>query len=102
MRLFDLVQNKDGVRRSRDSVGKQSALIEPNVSSKCADQARKRVWLRIFAHVNSDEFDPQVHCKLTRYFRHADACRPGEKKRPNRLCLMPESGTRDLDGINDP
>ena len=64
MSLFDLVENQNSVRRPHDRFGEQSALVEPDISGRSSDQARNRVRLGVFAHIESQELDTENFGKL--------------------------------------
>ena len=51
VRLFDFIQQNDGVRVLRDRLGEQSTLIEPHITGRRADKARNRMALHILGHV---------------------------------------------------
>ena len=101
MRLFDLVEHEHRMRRSHDRLGQQSALIKADISRRRADQPRNRVRLGVFAHVEANELDAEHLGKLLRNLGLADAGRAREKERADRFRLVPKSGTRDLDRVDD-
>ena len=55
MRLFDFVEQHDAVGMRADGVDEQSALLEPDVPRRRADQPRHGVLLHVLAHVEADE-----------------------------------------------
>ena len=54
MRFFDFVEKHDGVRFASDGFGELTAFLVANVSWRRAYQARDRVFLHVFAHVDPD------------------------------------------------
>src|SRR5690606_22198405 len=53
MRLLDLVKEKHAVRMLVDTIRKQAALVEADVAWWRADQARYRMFLHVFGHVEA-------------------------------------------------
>ena len=98
MRLLDLVEQQHAVRMLGDGFGEQAALVEADVSRRRADQARHRVPLHVFGHVEADEFDADRDGELARDFGLADARRAREQEAADRLALIAEPGARHLDG----
>ena len=60
MGLFDFVEQKHAMGMLIDRVGQQAALVETDIAGRCADQARNRVALHIFRHVEADQFDAEA------------------------------------------
>ena len=54
MRLFDLVEEHDGIRFSPHLLRQLSALVVTDVARRRADQPRDRVLFHIFAHIDAD------------------------------------------------
>ena len=97
VRLLDLVQQQHRVRVLGDGLGQQSALVEADVTGRRADEARHRVPLHVFRHVEADEFEPEHARQLARHLGLAHAGRTGEQVRADRLLRMAEPGARHLD-----
>ncbi len=55
--LLDLVEEEDRVRRLRDGVGQETALVEADVPRRRADEARDGVPFHVLAHVEAEERD---------------------------------------------
>src|SRR5215510_2944307 len=81
-----------------DAVSQQTALIEADIAGRRADQARHRVALHVFRHVEADELDPETCCELARDLGLADAGRPGKQVAANRLFRLAQAGAGELDG----
>ena len=59
MRLLDLVEQQHAMRMLVDAVGQQAALVEADIAGRRADQARDRVALHIFRHVEAQQLDAE-------------------------------------------
>ena len=59
MRLLDLVEQQHAMRMLVDAVGEQPALVEADIAGRRADQARDRVALHVFRHVEADQLDAE-------------------------------------------
>ena len=59
MRLLDFVEQQHAMRMLVDAVGQQAALVEADIARRRADQARNRVALHIFRHVEAQQFDAE-------------------------------------------
>ena len=59
MRLLDFIEQQHAVRMLGDRLGQQAALIEADVARRRADQARHRMPLHVFRHVEAQELDAQ-------------------------------------------
>ena len=76
MRFFDFVEEHNGVRSAPNGFGKLAALFVTDVARRRTDQARDRVFLHVFAHVDADHgvfVVEQKLCKRSCQFRFADA-----------------------------
>ena len=69
----------------------QAALVEADVARRRADQARHRVALHVFGHVEADELDAERERELARDLGLADAGRAGEQEAADRLALVAET-----------
>ena len=56
MGLFDLIQQQHAMGMLVDAIGQQTALIEPDIPRRCADQTGHRVFLHVFRHVEAQQF----------------------------------------------
>ena len=97
MRLLDLVEQQHAMRMLVDAVGEQAALVEADIAGRRADQARHRVPLHIFRHVEADQFDAERGGKLLGDFGLADAGRTGEQIAADRLFRLAQARARQLD-----
>ena len=75
MRLLDFVEQQHAMRMLVDAVGQQTALVETDIAGRRADQARDRVPLHVFRHVEADQFDAERQRQLLGDFGLADAGR---------------------------
>ncbi len=97
MRLLDLIEQKHAMRMLIDAVGQEAALIEADIAGRRADQARDRMALHIFAHVEAQKLNTHERCELARNFGLADAGGAGEEIAADRLFRLAQAGTRKLD-----
>ena len=88
MRLLDFIEQQHAVRMLVDRLGQQAALIETDIARRRADQARHRMPLHVFGHVEAHQFHAHGDGQLTRHFGLADAGRTGEQERTHRLALI--------------
>ncbi len=96
--LLDLIEQQHAVRLLGDGFGQQTALVEPDVARRRADQARHGVTLHVFGHVETHQLDTQRLGQLTRCLGLAHAGRAGEQERTDRLVRRLEPCARQLDG----
>jgi hypothetical protein len=54
VRLFDLVEEDDGVRTAADGLGELAALVVADVAGRRADEPRDGVLLHVLGHVDAD------------------------------------------------
>ena len=80
-----------------DAVGQQPALVETDIAGRRADQARYRVPLHVFRHVEADQFDAERGRQLLGDLGLADAGRSGEQIAANRLFRFAQARARQLD-----
>ncbi len=97
MRLLDLVEQQHRVRLLGDRLGQESALVEADVAGGRADQARHRVPLHVFGHVEAVQLDPHAVGELARDLGLADAGGPAEEEAADRLLRIGEPGARGAD-----
>ena len=98
VRLLDLVEEEHRVRRLRDGVGEEAALVEADVARRRADEARDGVALHVLAHVEAQERDAQHLGELLGDLGLADAGGAGEEEGADRLLGRAQAGARELDG----
>jgi hypothetical protein len=60
MGLLDLVEQQHAVRVLVDAIGQQAALVEADIAGRRADQARDRVPLHVFRHVEAQHLHAQM------------------------------------------
>src|SRR5215475_15415837 len=80
-----------------DAVGQEAALVEPDIAGRCTDEARNRVPLHVFRHVETDELHTKRYCKLLCHLGLANAGRAGEQIAADRLFGFPQAGAGELD-----
>ena len=80
-----------------DTVCQQTTLIEPDIARRCADEARDRVPLHVFRHVEADQLNAQRQRELLGDFGLADPSRAGEQVAADRLFRFAQARTRQLD-----
>ena len=101
MRLLDLVQYQNGVRRFHDGVGQQPALVEADVTRRRPDQARHGVFLHVLAHVEANEADTEYSGELPGELGLAHPGGSGEQKRADRFRCRAQPGARQLHRPDD-
>ena len=97
MRLLDFVEQQHAMRMLVDAVGQQTALVEADIAGRRADQARDRVPLHVFRHVEADQLDAERGGQLLGDLGLADAGRTGEQIAADRLFRLAQAGARELD-----
>ena len=97
VRLLDLIEQQHAVRMLDDRLGQQSALVEPHVARRRADQARDRVALHVLGHVEAHELHAHRDRELARHLGLADAGGTREQEAADRAALIAEPGARHLD-----
>ena len=100
MRLFDFVQQDDGVRRALDALGQLAALFVAHVARRGADQLRHRVLFHEFRHVEADQrllAAEQAIGKRPRHLGLADTGGAQEEERPCRPIDRFQAGPRAAD-----
>ena len=75
MRLLDFVEQQHAMRMLIDAIGEQPALIEADIARRRTDQARNRVLLHVFRHVEAQQLDAHQVGELLRDLGLADAGR---------------------------
>eukprot|EP00043_Microstomoeca_roanoka_P023687 m.259125 g.259125 ORF g.259125 m.259125 type:complete len:631 (-) comp34017_c0_seq1:207-2099(-) len=96
--LFDLVKQQHAMRMLVDAIGQKPALIEADIARRRTDQARDRVFLHVFRHVEAQQFHTQRVRQLFRHLGLADAGRTGEQVVADRLFGLAQTGPGQLDG----
>ena len=102
MRLFDFIEQDYAIRLATHLLGELPTFVEPNVARWRADQARNRMFLHVFAHVDANERLFAVEQKLRERlgeFRFADARWAKEQERTIRLVRIREPSARTTDGV---
>ncbi len=95
--LFDLIEQKHGIRRLPDTLGQQTSLLVTDIAGRRAYEPRDRVLFLVFAHVESMELHTESGRKLAGELGLAHPGRPHEKKRGDRPVRVAESGPVPLD-----
>ena len=83
VRLFDLIEQHDGVRLAAHGLGELAALVVADVSGRRADQARDGEFLHVLGHVDAHHAALIVKQALGQrlgQFRLADARRAEEQE----------------------
>ena len=75
VRLLDLVKKQNAMRMLIDAVRQQTALIEPYIARRCANETRYRVALHVLGHIEAEHLDTQNRRELTCNLGLADTCR---------------------------
>ena len=104
MRLFDLIEQHDGVRFAAHGLGKLTALVVADVSGRRTDETRDGEFLHVLGHVDAHHAALIVKQALGQrlgQFRLADARRAEEQERADRAVRVADAGTRALDGLAD-
>ena len=98
VRLLDLVEQQHAVRVLADGFRQQTALIEPDVARRRADQARHGVPLHVLRHVEAHELDAHRQRELACDLGLADAGGAREQERAHGPPVVAEPRPRHLDG----
>ena len=86
MRLFDLVEQDDGVRAPANGFGELAAFVVAHVSGRRAQQPRHRVLFHVLRHVQANHRPLVVEEEFgqsTRGFGLSDSGRAQEDERPD-------------------
>ncbi|CNT59988.1 Protein of uncharacterised function (DUF3170) [Salmonella enterica subsp. enterica serovar Bovismorbificans] len=59
VRFFDLIQQQHRMRMLNHRIRQQPALVETDVSRRCADQTAHRMTLHIFRHIEAQQLNTQ-------------------------------------------
>ena len=78
--FLDFIQHQHRVGRLRDGIGQQSPLIKPHIAWRGPDQARHRVLLHVFAHIETQEVHPERTRQLLGQFGFPYPRRTGKQK----------------------
>ncbi len=104
VRLFDLIEQHDGVRLAAHGLGELAALVVADVSGRRADETRDGEFLHVLGHVDAHHAALIVKQALGQclgQFRLADTRRAKEQERADRAVRVADAGTRALDGLAD-
>src|SRR5690606_12669217 len=91
MRLLDLIEQQHAMRMLVDTVCKQTALVETDISRRGADKTTYGVALHVLGHVETQKLHAEGSSKLTSHFRLSNACGAGEKITADRLFRLPQT-----------
>ena len=97
MRLLDLVEEHDLIGPAPHRFGQRAALLVTDVSRRRADQARDRMFLHVFRHVDADQrifIVEQVFRQRFGQLGLADAGRAKKHERTDRPVRILQSGAR--------
>ena len=86
VRLFDLVEQNHRIRAAAHLLGELPPFFVADVSRRRADQARHRVPLHVFGHIDAHQgvfVIKQEFGESAGEFSFSDASRTEENKRPN-------------------
>eukprot|EP01132_Coremiostelium_polycephalum_P016380 gene16379-biopygen8373 len=97
VRLLDFIEQQYAMWLLGDRLGQQAALVEADIARRRTDQARDGVTLHVLGHVETHQLDPHGLGQLPRRFGLADAGRPGEQERTDRLVRRLEASAGQLD-----
>ena len=97
MRLLDFIEQQDRMRLLVNGIGQQTALIKTDITRRRADQATDRMPFHIFRHIKAHQIKSHYGRQLAGNLGLADAGRPGEKIRANRLFRFAQSCTGEFD-----
>ena len=102
--LLDLVEEDHAERFAAHGFRELAAFVVADVSRRRTDEARDRMLLAIFRHVDADQrllIVEEILGERTRELGLADARRPEEDKRADRPIRIRESAARTDDGFGD-
>ena len=97
MRLFDFVEQDDGIRPSANAFGEISAFVIPDVSRRSADQSRNGMLFHVFRHVDANHRPLVIKEKLrkrSRRFRLSDSSRSEKHEHADRTVAILQTRTR--------
>ena len=97
MRLFDFVQQQHAMRMLIHAISQKSALIEPDIAWRRANQAGYCVFFHVFGHVKTQQLDPKGICQLFGHFGFTNTCWPREEIVPNGLFWFPQTRAGQFD-----
>ena len=69
MCLLYLVEQQHAVRRLADGIRQQTSVLVTHVARRRSDQLSHRMFLSIFAHIETQQRDAQFFSKHTSHFR---------------------------------
>ena len=102
MRLFDLVEEDNGVWLTTDSFRQLTTFIVTDISRRCTDQTSRTKFFLIFAHIDTRHhifIVKQIFSQRFGQFCLTDTCRTEEDKGTNRTFRVLQSGTATTYGI---
>src|SRR6185503_10025182 len=85
------------IRMLGDLLGEQPPLVEADISRGRSDEARHRVALHVFRHVEADELHAHDERELARDLRLADARGTREEEAADRFLWIAQATARHLD-----
>src|ERR1700722_7243873 len=97
MRLFDFIEQHDGIRTPSDSFGQLAAFVEADVARRRADETSDGVFLHVLGHVNADHGLLVVKEKFSKRacgFGFANASRAEEDEATYRTLRVAQAGSR--------
>ena len=104
MRLLDLVEQHHLIRPPPHRLGERAAFLVADIAGRRADQARDRMLLHVFRHVDADERRLVVEQEFRErlgQLRLADAGRAEEHERADRPVRILQAGARAAHGVRD-
>ena len=104
MRLLDFVEEHDRVGTAADLLGELAAFFVADVARRRADQARDRMLLHVFGHVDAQQGALVVEEKFGEgagEFGFADAGWAEENERADGALGIAQSGAGAADGVGD-
>src|SRR5258708_3470069 len=104
MGFFNLVQQDHAVRATAHLFGQLAAFVVPNVTRRATKQARDRVRLHVFRHVQTDHMilaAEEFRCQRFGQFGFTDAGRPQEQEGTNRALRIFQTRARPTNGTRN-
>ena len=97
VRLFDLVEEEDGVGMFPDGIGEQPPLVKADIARGCADKPGYGVLFHVLAHVKALEVDGKGRCHLPRHLCFSYPGRAGKEEGACRGVRLGQAGAGALD-----
>ena len=104
MRLFDLVEEHDGIGLAPHPLRELAALLMADIARRRADEPRDAVPLHILRHIHADErllIAEERLGKRAAELRLSDAGRPEEEEAADRPVRVAEADAAAADGVRD-